>query len=112
MSLRPCIVSTMKAVSLLRKKGCQGFFVNITEKKAPKLTIRDVPIVRDFLDAFSEDLLGVPADRQIEFTIDMVSGAASVSKAPYKTTPKELQELKVQIQKLLDKKFIRPSMSP
>ncbi|XP_022848810.1 uncharacterized protein LOC111371135 [Olea europaea var. sylvestris] len=54
----------------------------------------------------------VMTDRQVEFTIDLVSGAAPVSKAPYRMAQKELQELKIQLQKLLDKSFIRRSVSP
>ena len=35
-----------------------------------------------------------------------------MSKAPYRMSPSELKELKVQLQDLLDKGFIRPSVSP
>lgn len=59
-----------------------------------------------------EDLSGIPPDRQVEFTIDLIPGAAPVSKAPYRMAPKELQELQKQLQELLDMGFIRPSVSP
>lgn len=60
---------------------------------------------------FPENLPGMPPDREVEFTIDLISSATLISKAPYRMTPVELQELKVQLQKLLDKRFIRPSVS-
>ena len=48
----------------------------------------------------------------MEFTIDLVRGTTSISKASYRMAPIELNELKVQLQELLDKGFIRPSVSP
>ncbi|CAA0820108.1 Unknown protein, partial [Striga hermonthica] len=48
----------------------------------------------------------------VEFSIDLVPGAGPESKAPYRMAPKELQELKTQIQELLKLGFIRPSVSP
>ncbi|CAA0819881.1 Unknown protein, partial [Striga hermonthica] len=52
---------------------------------------------------------GGPPNRQVEFSIDLIPGAGPVSKAPYRMAPKELQELKTQIQELLRLVFIRPS---
>ncbi|XP_042055033.1 uncharacterized protein LOC121799637 [Salvia splendens] len=54
----------------------------------------------------------LPPDRQLEFTIDLEPGSAPVSKASYRMAPKELEELKIQLQELLDSGFIRPSVSP
>ncbi|KAL6319592.1 hypothetical protein AAG906_020669 [Vitis piasezkii] len=51
-------------------------------------------------------------ERDVEFTIDLAPGIAPISKAPYKMAPMELKELKIQLQELLDKGFIRPSVSP
>ncbi|XP_019157589.1 PREDICTED: uncharacterized protein LOC109154205 [Ipomoea nil] len=39
-------------------------------------------------------------------------GTAPISKAPYRLAPPEMQELKAQLQELLDKGYIRPSTSP
>ncbi|GFY95611.1 hypothetical protein Acr_10g0009960 [Actinidia rufa] len=54
----------------------------------------------------------LPPHREIEFSIDLIPGTAPISVPPYRFAPVELQELKVQIQELLDKGFIRPSASP
>jgi hypothetical protein len=48
----------------------------------------------------------------VEFTIELQLDIAPISRRPYKMTPKELAELKVQLNKLLDKGFIHPSYSP
>ncbi|GKB40531.1 putative reverse transcriptase domain-containing protein, partial [Tanacetum coccineum] len=59
-----------------------------------------------------EGLSGLPPPRQVEFQIDLVSGAAPVSRAPYRLAPSEMKEMSVQLQELLEKGFIHPSSSP
>jgi hypothetical protein len=54
----------------------------------------------------------MPPERVIEFKIELEPGTAPISKAPYKMSPFELAELKIQLQDLLDKDFILPSSSP
>ncbi|RVW59896.1 Transposon Ty3-G Gag-Pol polyprotein [Vitis vinifera] len=76
------------------------------------LKMEDIPIVREYPDVFPEDLPGLPPEREVEFTIDLVPGTGPMSKALYRMAPVELKELKVQLQELLDKGFIRPSVSP
>jgi hypothetical protein len=72
----------------------------------------DVPVASMFPDVFPEDLPGMPTDRDVEFVIELQSGTAPISRRPYKMTPKELAELKVQLNALLDKGYIHPSSSP
>nr|GFD02137.1 DNA/RNA polymerases superfamily protein [Tanacetum cinerariifolium] len=74
--------------------------------------LEDVPIVRDFLEVFPEDLPGLPPTRPVEFRIDLVPGAAPVARAPYRLAPSEMKELAEQLKELSDKGFIRPSSSP
>nr|GEZ79801.1 putative reverse transcriptase domain-containing protein [Tanacetum cinerariifolium] len=80
--------------------------------KSEEKRLEDVPIVRDFLKVFPEDLPGLPPTRQVEFQIDLIPGAALVARAPYRLTPSEMKELSDQLQKLSYKGFIRPSSSP
>ena len=61
---------------------------------------------------FSEDLPGLPPDRNLEFAIEVILGTAPIAKAQYRMAPMELAELKKQLQEYLDKGFIRPSVSP
>jgi hypothetical protein len=68
---------------------------------APRL--EDIPIACKFPDVFPEDLPGLPSDQDIEFTIELQPDTAPISRRPYKMTPKELAELKVQLKELLDK---------
>ena len=61
---------------------------------------------------FPEDLPGLPPVREVEFAIDLIPATAPISKAPYRMAPAELAELRKRLQELLDKGFIRPSVSP
>ena len=73
--------------------------------------VKDIPIVREFLDVFLDDLPGLPLDRDVEFMIELKPGTAPVSKRAYRMPLKELAKLKIQLQELLDKSYIRPSSS-
>ncbi|GJW58703.1 putative reverse transcriptase domain-containing protein [Tanacetum coccineum] len=55
--------------------------------------IEDVPVVRDFLEVFPEDLLGLPPIYQVEFHIELIPRAAPVACAPYHLAPAEMKEL-------------------
>ena len=76
------------------------------------MKIENIPIVSEFPEVFPKDLPGLPPDREIEFSVDLLLGSGSISKAPYRMALFELKELKEQLQELLDKGFIRPSVSP
>ncbi|KAL5559354.1 hypothetical protein UlMin_035565 [Ulmus minor] len=102
---------SMKARRMLNK-GCVGYLASLIELPENGLPANQVPVVQEFVDVFPEDLPGLPPDREIKFSIDLVPGTAPMSKAPYRMAPSELKELKVQLQELMDKGFIRPSFSP
>ncbi|GJZ98707.1 putative reverse transcriptase domain-containing protein [Tanacetum coccineum] len=95
-------------------KGCRVFLANVTTKetkdKSKEKRHEDVPIIRDFLDVFPEDLSGLPSTRQVEFQIDLIPGAAPVARAPYRFAPFKMKELSEQLKELSDKDFIRPSL--
>nr|KYP41907.1 Transposon Ty3-I Gag-Pol polyprotein [Cajanus cajan] len=55
---------------------------------------------------------GVITKRELEFSIDLILGAGLVSISPYRMAPAELSELKKEVEELLEKKMIRPSVSP
>jgi hypothetical protein len=76
------------------------------------IKVKDIPIVCEYPDVFPDDLPGMPPDRDIEFIIELQPGTAPISKRPYRMLPNELAKLKIQLQDLLDKGFIRPSASP
>jgi hypothetical protein len=74
-------------------------------------SLEDIPMAHEFPDVFLEDLPGMPPDRDVEFTIELQPGTVPISRHPYKMTPKELAELKVQLKELLDKGYIHLSSS-
>ncbi|GJY56744.1 putative reverse transcriptase domain-containing protein [Tanacetum coccineum] len=80
--------------------------------KADELELSDIPIVLDFTDVFPENLSGLPPQRQVEFRIDLITGATPVAKSPYRLAPSEMEGLYEQLQELQDKGFIRPIHSP
>ncbi|XP_057746720.1 uncharacterized protein LOC130965991 [Arachis stenosperma] len=53
-----------------------------------------------------------PSRREVEFAIELVPRTGPISIAPYRMSPLEMTELKSQLEDLLDKNFIRPSVSP
>ena len=71
-----------------------------------------IPVVKEFPYVFLKELSGIPLEREVDLAIEIVTGTVPVSRAPYRMAPIELKELKVQLQELLDKGFIRPSVSP
>jgi hypothetical protein len=79
---------------------------------AVAIQLEDIPVVCEYPDVFLDDLPGMPPDKDVEFVIELQPGTAPISKRPYRMPPKELAELKVQLQELLDKGYVRPSSSP
>ncbi|GAU34562.1 hypothetical protein TSUD_29080 [Trifolium subterraneum] len=74
--------------------------------------LKEIPVVSEFSDVFPEDISDLPPEREVEFSIDLVPGTSPISMAPYRMSASELNELKKQLEELLEKKFIRPSVSP
>ncbi|XP_073063958.1 uncharacterized protein [Primulina eburnea] len=106
------IISFLQANKLLHK-GCMGFLASVVDvRKESNFQLQDIDVVQDYPDVFSDDVPGLPPARDVEFVIDLISGTAPISKAPYRMAPTEMKELKTQLQELLDKGFIRPSSSP
>ncbi|CAH1423569.1 unnamed protein product [Lactuca virosa] len=95
------------------QKGCSRIVAYVLDtREEKKRTIDDVPIVRDYAYVFPEDMPGVPLERQVEFCIDLVPGAAPIAKTLYRLAPPEMQKLSTQLQEMLDMGFIRLSCSP
>ncbi|KAG8481067.1 hypothetical protein CXB51_025811 [Gossypium anomalum] len=104
-------VSALRAEKWIRN-GCEAYLAFVSQSKAEELTVDKVKTVKEFQDVFPKELPGLPSNREVEFGIDLLPGAAPVSITPYRMAPKELVELKAQIQELLDRGFIGPSVSP
>ena len=103
--------SAMQARRVMRK-GCEPFLSVILDFKRGQVDVEKIPVVREFLDVFPEELPSIPLEREVDLSIEIVRGTTPMSKAPYRMPPTELKELKSQLQELMDKGFIRPSVSP
>jgi hypothetical protein len=57
-------------------------------------------VIQDCPDIFSEEMLGMPPDRDIEFLIELLPGTPPISKRPYRMPVNVLVELKKQIAEL------------
>jgi hypothetical protein len=82
----------------------------VLAKPKVKSKLEDIPILRHYPNVFTE-VMRLPLDSKIEFTIDLVPGTQPIHKALYRMAPTELRDLKEQLQELLDRGFIRPSVT-
>ncbi|KAJ0610183.1 putative nucleotidyltransferase, Ribonuclease H [Helianthus annuus] len=103
-------VSMLKASRCLNR-GCVIYMAQVIIEE-PKPKIEDLPVIAEYPEVFPEELPGLPPDRQVEFRIDIIPGAAPIARAPYRLAPTEMKELRTQLDELLAKGFIRPSSSP
>ncbi|WMV57878.1 hypothetical protein MTR67_051263 [Solanum verrucosum] len=107
-----CRVGDALRARKLVSKGFIYHFVRVNDSSVETSPIQLVPIVSEFLEVFPEDLPGVPPEREIDFGIDILPDTQPISIPPYRMAPVELKELKEQLKDLVDKGFIRPSVSP
>ena len=78
-------------------KGCEAYLAYVIETEKVRPSVSDIPTVSDFPNVFSEELPGLPPQREIEFAIDVVPGATLASITSYRMAPMELKELKLQL---------------
>ncbi|XP_073049009.1 uncharacterized protein [Primulina eburnea] len=106
------LVSAMEMFRLL-SIGNEGFLIYALDAtREEQLKVSDIPVVKDFPDVFPNEIPGFPPQREIDLSIELMPGTNPISRAPYRLAPTELKELKEQLQDLLEKGYIRPSMSP
>jgi len=113
---RKTMITEISALQMKRsiQKGCKVYvvhFINNNEENK-KYELENIPIINEYMDVFPDEIPGLPPKRDIDITIDLVPGSVPISKAPYRLNILELKELKAQLQELIDKKYIRPSVSP
>lgn len=75
-------------------------------------SLENILVIQEFIDLFPKSISRLPPKRNIDFTIELISGATPISKAPYRINILELTKLKMQRQEILDKKCICPSVYP
>jgi hypothetical protein len=105
-----CLDSPANGVVVLQLPPSATKHSSIHHTAAQKL--EDIPVAREYPDIFLDDLPGMPPDQDVEFTIELQPSTTPISRRPYKMTLKEMAELKVQLNELMEKGFIRLSSSP
>ena len=108
---RSNVISAMQAQRFLRK-GCEAFLALVLDPKRGQVNLEDILVIKEFPKVLPEELLGLPPEREVDLSIEVVQGTNPISRAPYRMAPTELKELKTQLQELLDKGFVQPSVSP
>ncbi|KAM1719586.1 hypothetical protein ACFX12_021375 [Malus domestica] len=99
--VRHDVISTMKENKLL-SKSCQGYLAHVVLNDVVPSSVEEVGVVRHYPDVFPDDLHGLPPDRDVKFSIDLLPGTDLISLTPYRMAPAELRELKIQLQELTD----------
>ncbi|WMV45761.1 hypothetical protein MTR67_039146 [Solanum verrucosum] len=105
------VISCLKARKMIFK-GFLYHLVRVRDVDFQTPSLEPVPIVKEFSEVFLDDLPGIPPEREIDFGIDLLPNTQPIFIPPYRLAPVELKELKEQLEDLLDKRFIRPSISP
>ena len=90
------LISAMQARRFI-SKGYEAFLALILDSKRGHVDVETIPVVREFLDVFPEELPGIPLEREVDLSIEIVPGTTPMSRAPYRMAPVELKELKVQL---------------
>ncbi|GJU99931.1 putative reverse transcriptase domain-containing protein [Tanacetum coccineum] len=83
----------------------EGNLKQLKTMKVNEPKLKDIPVIHDFPGVFPEDLSGLPPSREVEFHIDLIPGAMSVAKSPYRLAPTEMQELSNQLKELKEKDY-------
>ena len=99
------VIPTMQARRFLRK-GCEALLALVLNSRREQVNLEKIPMIKEFPIVFLEELSGIPLERQVNLSIEVVHGTTPISRAPYCMAPTELKELKTKIQELLNKGFI------
>ncbi|XP_016729311.1 uncharacterized protein [Gossypium hirsutum] len=81
------IISALRVEKLVRK-GCEAFLAYVSNFETKSLVVGNVRTIKEFMDAFPKEFLGLPPDREVEFRIELLPGTANV----YLKTDKEHDE--------------------
>jgi hypothetical protein len=89
----PALLSAVQAKKSVREGSCV-YLAYVTAKPKNELKLENILVVRDYPDVFTDVYSGLPLNREVEFTIDLVPGTQPIDKAPYRMAPAELKELR------------------
>ena len=98
------------------KKGDETILAALIEIKPDvKMEVPDcvAELLKQYADVMPPELLKkLPPRRDIDHKIELLPGMVAPSQAPYRMAPKELVELRKQLNELLDAGLIQPSKAP
>ena len=89
-----------------------GWLASLTLEDEGRRDLSLPRVVCEYEDVFPDELPRLPQHRDVDFDIELYPGTSPISMTPHRMAPVELHELKVQLQELLDKSFIRSRTSP
>ncbi|XP_017647748.1 uncharacterized protein LOC108487925 [Gossypium arboreum] len=104
------VVLALKAEKLMGK-SCEAYLAYMVNSISKELRVQNVRTIREFPGVFPKELSGLHSEREVEFEIELYIGTIPMSIASYRMAPKEPKELKIQLYKLLDRGFIRSTVS-
>ena len=87
------------------------FMMFASLKESNEKGVGDLPVMQEFPHVFPDDITDLPPTREVEFANYLVPGMSPISIALYQMSASELGELKKQLEELLEKQFIRSSIS-
>ena len=109
------MVTTMQT-KCSHRKGCVLFTMHISSDKGKDVEDAEVLssylILQQFQDVFRAYISEFPPHGEVEFSIELVPGVVPTQKPPYRMSTPDLVELKLKLKEMLDKGYIRPSVSP
>ena len=106
--IRQCLLSKKMVLVLMYKENLLS-----TNNKDPNLPSSIVSLLQEFKDIFPEEIPnGLPPIRGIEHQIDFVPGAIIPNRPAYRSNPEETKELQRQVSDLMQKGYVRESLSP
>ena len=103
-------LTILQAKKLLRR-GCEAYLAHVMDNQKEVCNLEGVLVVNEFPDVFPDELPGLPPNKEIEFAIELAPETEPISKAPYCMALVEMKKLANQMQDILDKGIIRPSVS-
>jgi hypothetical protein len=94
------------------KKGCKVFAAHMEEAPTDKVpSVENYAVLKEYEDVFKE-IPVLPPKRDIDFSIYLMPRETPISETPYRMSTPELKELQMQLEELMKKGYIRPSVSP
>ncbi|KAJ4717218.1 Retrotransposon protein, putative, Ty3-gypsy subclass [Melia azedarach] len=113
-------LSAMQFKKGLKRKGEESYlaFLKQYDDDDAEVDGKDVPkevdvVLKEFKDVMPEELpKRLPPRREVDHRIELEPGTKPPAMSPYRHAPPELQELKKQLQELLDAGYVRPSKAP